>query len=215
MVVRVTTQVRERSSPTWKGMRIVSAEHSRTCMTRRLPAKLASAATGGLTMRPSNALPHSAERLAKKVGGCAAGVRRRAAGDGEEGEGDGALHWRKPCKACSSARMRTASRMALRSEKSKATSTRPKIKGSDGDFADDDQIIGVIEETIGPAGDQLLAGDDDDARGPARTERSQDPDAAELEQSEQSRGRADGPAGRGRATTGLPSQAAWSATISG
>src|SRR3990170_6832964 len=50
---------------------------------------------------------------------------------------------------------------------------QPEYEREDGNFADDDQIIGVIEETIGSTGDQLLARDDDDARGPARAERSE------------------------------------------
>ncbi len=63
--VRVITQVRERSSPTWNGIRISSAEQSRTCMTRDLPAKAASASTGGLAIRPAKALPHKLDRRAK------------------------------------------------------------------------------------------------------------------------------------------------------
>jgi hypothetical protein len=50
--VRFTTQVRDRSAPTWKGIRMVSREQSRTCMTSFLPAKLASALTRGLAIRP-------------------------------------------------------------------------------------------------------------------------------------------------------------------
>src|SRR5690606_26580885 len=57
---------RARSSPTQKGMRISSAEQSRTCISRRLPTKSESAASVVTTL-PSNRWPHSSVRLAKKA----------------------------------------------------------------------------------------------------------------------------------------------------
>jgi hypothetical protein len=50
--VRLITQVRERSSPTWKGMRISSAVQALTCMTSRLDAISRSAASPVVT-RPA------------------------------------------------------------------------------------------------------------------------------------------------------------------
>jgi hypothetical protein len=52
---RVMTQVRERSSPTWNGMRIAASPHSRTCITSALPAKALLPGAGGVstTTRPA------------------------------------------------------------------------------------------------------------------------------------------------------------------
>src|SRR5690606_9195674 len=87
--VRVTTQVRERSSPTQKGIRISSAEQSRTCISRRLPAKSESAASLVTTL-PSNRWPHRAVRLAKKAScadaGASAVAAAGAAGSDEQAE---------------------------------------------------------------------------------------------------------------------------------
>src|SRR5699024_10974438 len=63
--LRVSTQVRERSSPTMKGMRIFPSLHSRTCINRRLPAKSFSPA-GASISSPSKAWPQSACRLDQK-----------------------------------------------------------------------------------------------------------------------------------------------------
>ena len=52
--------------------------------------------------------------------------------------------------------------------------------GEDRDLADDDQIVGVIDETVGSSADKRSPGFDDDARGPALTERADDPDPAGL-----------------------------------
>ena len=43
----------------------------------------------------------------------------------------------------------------------------------------------MADELVRAARDELLAGDDDDPRGPAIAEAAQDPDAGELDQAEQ------------------------------
>jgi hypothetical protein len=56
--VRVSTQVRLWSSPTWNGTLTSSGLHSRTCMTSVLPSKGSSGMAGSLAMmRPSKASP--------------------------------------------------------------------------------------------------------------------------------------------------------------
>ncbi|MNY80747.1 hypothetical protein D3C86_2219530 [compost metagenome] len=64
--MRVTTQVRERSTPTQKGILISSAEQSRTCIKSLWLAKSESAASVVTTL-PSNRWPHRALRFLKKA----------------------------------------------------------------------------------------------------------------------------------------------------
>src|SRR5690606_29173577 len=67
--VRVTTQVRDRSSPTWKGMRISASLHSRTCITSGLPSNASGVVLGGslAAMVPAKAWPHRAPSRSKKA----------------------------------------------------------------------------------------------------------------------------------------------------
>src|SRR4051794_16196377 len=54
-----------------------------------------------------------------------------------------------------------------------------------GNFADDDEIIGVIDEAVGAAADKGGVGQDDDPRRPARAEAREDPNSSKLQQHEQ------------------------------
>ena len=97
--------------------------------------------------------------------------------------------------------MRIARTAALSRLKTSAICHRPKTKRQHGDFGDDDQVIGVIDEPIRPAPDQRRAGHDDDPRRPALPERAQHPDAGQLEQHEQDEQKRRRSAGRAPTTT--------------
>ena len=74
-------------------------------------------------------------------------------------------------------------------------------QGQQRDLRRHHQIIGVVDEAIGAARDQRLAGNDDDPRRPAAAERQEHPQRARARPARTAPAAAGSPAGRARATT--------------
>ena len=83
---------------------------------------------------------------------------------------------------------------------------QPEDQRQDGDFSDDDEVIGVIDQAIRAAANQRCLGQDDDPGRPAGAKRGKHPDARQLDQHEQRRARSRRSDGRAPATKGCQPQ---------